>query len=510
MDLVSLILLVVYFCTLGVLALFGWHRYYLTYLYFRHRKREPQEVPAWEELPEIPRVTVQLPIYNEKFVLKRLLAAAAALDYPRDHLEIQLLDDSTDETQVLAQREVENYRNQGVPITYLHRKDRRGYKAGALQAGLEVARGKYIAVFDADFLPQADFLKRMIPYFYGRKKLGMVQARWGHLNQDYSLMTQAQSILLDGHFVIEHTARNRSGRFFNFNGTAGIWDRDCIADGGGWQCDTLTEDLDLSYRAQMRGWDFLYLPDLVVPAELPVDMNGFKSQQHRWAKGSIQTALKLFKPLWTSKLPLKVKTEGTIHLWNNLAYPMVLLLSVLLPLSVYIRHQHQWNFSFFIDIPIFVLATCSMATFYGASQREAYASWKSRLLYLPLNLAMGIGLAVNNTIAVSEALRGKKSPFCRTAKYAISGKTRTWSQSNYRKAYHWGTWLELALGIYFTGAIVYSFMNGLWSTLYCLAMFQLGYLYLGFLSLFQGRTVMNKIPSWEASSAPVKGIAANS
>ncbi len=317
-------------------------------------------------------------------------------------------------------------------------------------------------------------------------------------------MTQAQSILLVGHFVIEHTARNRSGRFFNFNGTAGVWDRDCILAGGGWQFDTLTEDLDLSYRAQLKGWRFLYLPDMVVPAELPVDMNAFKSQQHRWAKGSIQTAMKLAKPLCQSSLPFKVKAEGLIHLFNNLAYPLVLLLSLLLPISVVIRHYYTWDFSFFIDIPIFILATFSMATFYACSQREAYAKWKCRLIYLPLNLAMGIGLAVNNSIAVVEALLKRKSPFCRTAKYAISDKGQAWSQTNYRNNYHWSTWIELALGLYFTGAVVFSCLHGMWSTLYCLAMFQLGYLYLGLLSLFQGRAVMQKLPAWETSSASAK------
>lgn len=504
MDLVSLILMGVYFFTLACLALFGWHRYYLTYLYFRHPRPRVTRVPAWKDLPEVPFVTVQLPIFNEKFVVERLLKAVAALDYPRDRLEIQLLDDSTDETKILAHREVKSYRQEGLPISYIHREDRTGYKAGALQAGLELARGKFIAVFDADFLPQPDFLKKMIPYFFGSKKVGMVQARWGHLNQDYSLMTQAQSILLDGHFVIEHTARNRSGRFFNFNGTAGIWDRDCIAAGGGWQFDTLTEDLDLSYRAQMKGWEFLYVPEMVVPAELPVDMNAFKSQQHRWAKGSIQTAKKLFRPLVTSQLPFKVKVEGMVHLWNNLAYPLVLLLSMLLPLSLLVRHYQAWDFSYWIDIPIFILATCSMASFYAASQQQAYKNWKSRLLYLPLNLAMGIGLAVNNSIAVWEALRGKKSPFNRTAKYAIAGRGKAWSQTPYRKSHHWGTWVELALGIYFTGAMLFALINGLWSTLYCLAMFQLGFLYLGMMSLFQGRNVVRELPAWGTSSASLK------
>ncbi|HCU24661.1 MAG TPA: glycosyl transferase family 2, partial [Deltaproteobacteria bacterium] len=279
MELVSFLILGIYFLLLFVLALFGVHRYLLTFLYYKNKKRLPRGVPSFENLPCLPFVTVQLPIYNEKYVVERLIKQVCALDYPQDRLEIQLLDDSTDETVEIAKGVVREYEAKGFSIAYLHRANRAGYKAGALDAGLKVARGELIAVFDADFLPEPDFLKKLVPYFFAEKKYGMVQARWGHLNQDYSLMTQAQSILLDGHFVIEHTARNRSGRFFNFNGTAGIWDRRCIESAGGWHFDTLTEDLDLSYRAQLKGWKFLYLPDVVVPAELPVDMNGFKAQQ---------------------------------------------------------------------------------------------------------------------------------------------------------------------------------------------------------------------------------------
>jgi len=287
---VETLILVLYFFVLSILAIYGWHRYYLVYLYTKHKDQAPV-APC--ELPNLPRVTVQLPIFNEMYVADRLIDAVCELDYPSDLLEIQVLDDSTDETTSIAALAVRRHAARGADIRYLHRVDRTGYKAGALEAGLAEATGEFIAIFDADFIPPKDFLKRTLPYFGTDSRIGMVQARWGHINQDYSLLTKIQSILLDAHFVLEHGARNRSGCFFNFNGTAGVWRREAIGSAGGWQHDTLTEDLDLSYRAQLAGWRFVFLPDVVSPAEVPVEMNSFKSQQHRWAKGSIQTCMKL-------------------------------------------------------------------------------------------------------------------------------------------------------------------------------------------------------------------------
>jgi cellulose synthase/poly-beta-1,6-N-acetylglucosamine synthase-like glycosyltransferase len=274
------LILVLYFFVLSILAIYGWHRYYLVYLYMKHKDQAP--APP-EPLAVLPPVTIQLPIYNEMYVADRLIDAVCEMDYPRDLLEIQVLDDSADETKDIAELAVRRHASRGFDITHLHRVDRRGYKAGALEAGLKVAHGKFIAIFDADFVPPKDFLRRTLPYLEQRPDVGMVQARWGHINHDYSLLTKIQSIMLDAHFVLEHGGRNRAGCFFNFNGTAGVWRRDAIEDAGGWQHDTLTEDLDLSYRAQLRGWKFVFLPDLVSPAEVPVEMNSFKSQQHRWA-----------------------------------------------------------------------------------------------------------------------------------------------------------------------------------------------------------------------------------
>ena len=291
----------------------------------------------------------------------------------------------------------------GVDITFMHRTDRRGYKAGALEAGLKVASGEFVAIFDADFLPAADFLRRTV-HFFTNPQIAMVQARWGHINEDYSLLTKIQAILLDGHFVLEHGGRNRGGLFFNFNGTAGIWRRTAIDDAGGWQHDTLTEDLDLSYRAQLRGWKFVFLPDLVSPAEVPVEMNAFKSQQHRWAKGSIQTCRKLLPASSRSNLPLGVKAEAFFHLTANFNYLLMCVLSVLMSPSMVIRYNMGWYEMLLIDVPLFFAATASVANFYMVCQRELHNDWFTRLKYLPFLMSIGIGLTVNNTRAVFEAL----------------------------------------------------------------------------------------------------------
>ncbi len=313
-------LLGAYFLTLVILAVFGLHRYIMVFLYFRHKDNRALPAPPPRTLP---RVTVQLPLYNEMYVVDRLLESVTRIDYPRELLEIQVLDDSTDETVAIAREAVARYREAGFDIHYVHRSCRTGYKAGALDEGMKVATGEFILIFDADFVAPADILQKSLGHF-DDPKVGMVQARWGHVNRDYSLLTQVQSILLDGHFILEHGGRNRAGRFFNFNGTAGIWRRSAIVDGGGWQHDTLTEDLDLSYRTQMRGWRFVFLQDVISEAEIPVEMNSFKSQQHRWAKGSIQTCKKLLPTILASDLSLPIKVEAAFHLTANFAYPRTL------------------------------------------------------------------------------------------------------------------------------------------------------------------------------------------
>jgi cellulose synthase/poly-beta-1,6-N-acetylglucosamine synthase-like glycosyltransferase len=429
-------------------------------------------------------VTIQLPLYNEMYVADRLIEAVCAMDYPRERLEIQVLDDSVDETRGIAELAVRRHAEQGIDIKYLQRTDRSGFKAGALEVGLSQARGEFIAIFDADFIPPADFLTRLLPHF-ADPQVGMVQARWGHVNQDYSLLTKIQSILLDGHFVLEHGGRNRSGRFFNFNGTAGIWRRTAIADAGGWQHDTLTEDLDLSYRAQLRGWRFVFVSDVIAPAEVPVEMNAFKSQQHRWAKGSIQTCRKLLADLLRADIPLGVKAEAFFHLTANFNYPLMVVLSILMFPSMVIRYNMGWYEMLLIDVPLFFAATFSVCNFYMVCQREIHRDWRARLKYLPFLMSIGIGLSINNTRAVFEALFNKQSEFMRTPKYRIEGEGDEWMGKRYRQSVAVQPLIELALGLYFTWTVFYALANEIYGTVPFLLLFQIGFLYTGLLSVVQ-------------------------
>jgi cellulose synthase/poly-beta-1,6-N-acetylglucosamine synthase-like glycosyltransferase len=481
MTLTEALTLALYFFVLIILAIYGWHRYYLVYLYKRHRANEPQPGPPPARLPV---VTVQLPIYNEMYVADRLIGAVCALDYPHDALEIQVLDDSTDETRAIAEQAVRRHAAEGLDIKYIARRDRIGFKAGALDAGLQIARGELIAIFDADFLPAPDFLQRLLPHF-ADGRVGMVQARWGHINQDYSLLTKIQSILLDGHFVLEHGARNRSGRFFNFNGTAGIWRRSAIDQAGGWQHDTLTEDLDLSYRAQLRGWRFVYVPNVIAPAEVPVEMNGFKSQQHRWAKGSVQTCRKLLPAILRADLPLGVKAEAFFHLTANFNYPLMVVLSVLMFPSMVIRYNMGWYEMLLIDVPLFFAATFSVCNFYMVGQREIHRDWRARLKYLPFLMSVGIGLSINNTRAVLEVLFNRATEFTRTPKYRIEGESDDWVGKKYRQSVGIQPFVELALGLYFTATVFYALANQIYGTVPFLVLFQIGFLYMGLLSLVQ-------------------------
>ncbi|PYR92957.1 MAG: glycosyl transferase family 2 [Acidobacteria bacterium] len=485
MTLSETLILVLYFFVLSILAIYGWHRYYLVYLYMKNRDKAAGRGLPPPPLRELPPVTIQLPIYNEMYVADRLIDAVCEMAYPRELLEIQVLDDSTDETREIAELAVRRHAARGFNIQYLHRVDRTGFKAGALEAGLKVAKGTFIAIFDADFIPPADFLARTLPYFATHDKIGMVQARWGHINQDYSLLTKIQSILLDAHFVLEHGGRNRSGCFFNFNGTAGVWRREAIDTAGGWQHDTLTEDLDLSYRAQLIGWRFVFLPDLVSPAEVPVEMTSFKSQQHRWAKGSIQTCLKLLPRILRSNQPLSVKAEAFFHLSANFNYLLMSLLSVLMFPAMWVRYNMGWTEMLLIDVPLFAAATLSVCNFYIVSQRELYPDWRSRLKYLPFLMSIGIGLCVNNTRAVLEAMFGKQSEFTRTPKYGIEREGDEWVGKKYHQSVGLQPIIELGLGLYFTGTVFYALINQIYGTLPFLMLFQIGFLYTGLLSILQ-------------------------
>jgi cellulose synthase/poly-beta-1,6-N-acetylglucosamine synthase-like glycosyltransferase len=473
--------LAAYFFVLIILAVYGWHRYYLVYLYMRNRDKDPR---PGAPLSPLPVVTIQLPLYNEMYVADRLIDAVCAIDYPRELLEIQVLDDSTDETRTIAESTVRRCAAEGVDIHYIHRADRTGYKAGALEAGLKVARGEFVAIFDADFIPRPDFLTQLMPHF-ADPTVAMVQARWGHINQDYSLLTKIESILLDGHFVLEHGGRHRAGRFFNFNGTAGIWRRAAIEDAGGWQHDTLTEDLDLSYRAQLRGWRFVFRPNVIAPAEVPVEMNAFKSQQHRWAKGSIQTCRKLLPSIFAANVPLSVKAEAFFHLTANFNYPLMCVLSVLMFPAMKIRFNMGWYEMLLIDVPLFFAATFSVCNFYMICQREIHHDWRARMRYLPILMSIGIGLCINNTKAVFEALFNKQTEFTRTPKYRIEGDGDEWVGKKYRQSVLIQPLIELALGLYFTWTVFYALASQIYATVPFLVLFQIGFLYTGLVSLVQ-------------------------
>jgi cellulose synthase/poly-beta-1,6-N-acetylglucosamine synthase-like glycosyltransferase len=483
----DLAIMLPYFFVMIILAAYGIHRYALVYNYYKNRKNVPGPPP---EIATWPKVTVQLPIYNERYVIDRLVEAASQFDYPRELLEIQVLDDSTDQTQQIARDCVDRYRALGLPISYIHRDNREGYKAGALQEGLKSASGEFIAIFDADFIPPADFLRRTVPYFTDQK-LAMVQTRWSYINRNYSALTEVAAILLDGHFVIEHCARARSGLFFNFNGTAGIWRRTSIDDAGGWQHDTLTEDTDLSYRAQLRGWHFLYLPNIECPSELPVEMNAFKSQQARWAKGLMQTAKKILPRVLRSKESAAVKAEAFFHLTANISYPLMVVMSIILLPAMIVRFYQGWFQVLAIDLPLFLASTCSISSFYLAAERALYPkTWKRTFLYLPFVMAVGIGLSVRNAWGVLEALFNVKSEFVRTPKYRVEtnangSNNSDWAKKNYRKSAGLMPFAEVALGIYFSLAVVYALQNENYATVPFLFLFVWGYLYTGIMSLAQ-------------------------
>jgi cellulose synthase/poly-beta-1,6-N-acetylglucosamine synthase-like glycosyltransferase len=436
-----------YLLCIVLLGTYGLNSLVLVLLYLRHRD---DPMPSPPPPVEWPHVTVQLPVYNEVHLVERVLTAAAALDYPQDRLEIQLLDDSTDETRQIAARAVDRLQKQGTDVVHVTRPDRADYKAGALAAGLTRAKSKLMAIFDADFVPPPDFLRRVVPHF-ADPDVGCIQTRWGHLNRDYSALTRTQALGIDGHFIVEQTARSRAGLFLNFNGTAGVWRRDCIEDAGGWQGDTLTEDLDLSYRAQLRGWRITYLPDVVVPAEVPVQISALKRQQARWAQGSIETALKLIGPLLLSRHPWVVKLEGIVHLTGYTVHPLMLLIVLLtLPMSF----SSSWVLS--VSPWLMALAT-GPPLLYLVAQSDR--PWRQRLRLLPLLELLGIGLALNNTWAVLKGVLGIRQGFLRTPKFALREPDATWVSRRYalsRAPFIWG---ELLLSSFAATLVIVPGMN---------------------------------------------------
>jgi glycosyltransferase involved in cell wall biosynthesis len=410
-----LVLLLLYGSVLLFLCSYGVHRAALALQCAWHKKRLDRVMTANALPAELPRVTVQLPLYNEATVARRLIEAAGALDYPKDKLEIQVLDDSNDETVTIARSAVKKLREQGIDAAYVRRPNRNGYKAGALDHGLSLAKGELVAVFDADFVPQPSFLKEVVGHF-NDPRVGMVQTRWGHMNRSHSLLTSIQALMLDGHHLVENRARFATGCMFNFSGTGGIWRRAAITSAGGWQHDTLTEDLDLSYRAQLVGYRFVYRSDVVTPAELPEDMSAFRAQQYRWAKGTIQTARKLMHRVWDAPLTIHQRIEATFHLLPHLAYPMMVLLTLLLLPALIFMPATDMRMLLLIDLPLCIGTTGSLAAFYGMAERSAGRSAWQAIVRLPALIALGAGLAPHLTAAVLDGATSMAGEFVRTPK----------------------------------------------------------------------------------------------
>lgn len=473
-------LLIVYFISLTILFGFGIHGLVLLYYY---KKTQDVQAPEINFAGEYPTVTIQLPMYNEMYVIERLIDAVCEIEYPKDRLQIQVLDDSTDETTIIASKLVDKYKAKGFDIVYLHRTNREGYKAGALKEGLKQAKGEYVAIFDADFVPNKDFLMKTIPYF-SNKDIGMVQTRWEHLNEEYSFITRAAALALDGHFVIEQQVRNKAGFFINFNGTAGIWRKKTIFDAGNWQADTLTEDLDLSYRAQLKGWKFVFLNDVTSPAELPADINALKTQQFRWTKGAVETAKKILPLVLKSTLPLKIKLESFVHLTSNIVFPFIIIVAMLnIPLVV-IKNTVGGYDNYYTLMSVFVLASISTFLFYMFAQRAIHLDWRKRLLLFPVFLAGSMGFAVNNSKAVFEALINKKTGFARTPKYKIETGKDKWLNKKYvQKKINWTVFVELLLTLYYVLGIGISVYYLEIAAIPFQLLFLLGFGTVGFMSL---------------------------
>lgn len=496
-------ILVPYFTVLIILSFYGIHRYEMIRGYRKYRKNLAEQKP--EPFAQLPRVTIQLPIYNEQYVVERLLEETLKIDYPRELLEIQVLDDSTDETHPYTERLVKQHQAAGHPIQYIHRTNRYGFKAGALENGLKHCTGEFVAVFDADFLPPKDFLQRTI-HFFSDPKVGVVQTRWGYLNRHYNVLTEVQAMLLDGHFVLEHQARAGGGLFFNFNGTAGILRRSMIEEAGGWQHDTLTEDSDLSYRAQLKGWRFVYVPSVECPSELPVDTYGFQVQQSRWAKGLMQVAKKLLPTILKSDLPFRVKLEAFFHLTPNISYPLMIIVSALMLPVMIVRFYMGWLEMVLIDLPLIIASFWSLSAFYLMAQRALFPkTWKRAIIFLPALMASGVALTIINSRAVIEALVGYQTAFARTPKYAIGGQQKVQLKVvKYRRRSGWLPYAELAVGSFFLYMVYFAIESFNYLAVPFLMLFVGGYYWAGFTTLwdeYQGKLAFERQQALAADRA---------
>ena len=504
------VFITVYTVLLAVVSIYGLHRYALVFLYWRHRHKVP--IPAGH-FDELPIVTIQLPMFNERFVAKRIIEKTCQIDYPREKLQIQVLDDSTDDTCEIARRTAEEMRSSGFDVEFIHRDNRTGFKAGALANGMKTAKGEFISIFDADFVPKSDFLKGTIHYFTD-PKVCVVQSRWDHLNREDSLLTKTQAIFLDGHFAIEHVGRNRSGRFMSFNGTGGTWRREAIEDAGGWRGDTLTEDLDLSYRAQLKGWKFIFLSDLISPAELPPEMSGFKAQQFRWTKGGAQNAIKLLPKVLLSKAPLKVKVEAFFHLTAFTLHIFMFGLVTLMFPAMYLQCLPLENGTIWrglVDMSIFTLATMSATVFYCASQGVLKGNWRQTLKYLPMMMALGVGLCISNTKAILEAWFRRKSDFVRTPKYGESKSvhaTAAYLDQRKKRKRNWLPYAEFLMGLYMSACLllcIFDLRSAF--TAPFLVMFAFGFFYVSLMSFqaeFAARPARDKAHQLSHADTPAK------
>ena len=500
-----------YLLGLCLLFLYGINSALLAFLYCRHKSRaflhDHALVESFREnghREQLPWVTVQLPIYNERYVVERLIDAAARLDYPRHLLEIQVLDDSTDDTTALVAAKVQEHRAGGVDLVHLRRSVRDGFKGGALREGLKQAKGELVAIFDADFVPPPRFILETLPFFRQDDRLCTVQGRWGHINRDYSVLTAAQAIGIDGHFGIEQPARAWSGLFMNFNGTAGIWRKEAIIAAGGWQTDTLTEDLDLSYRAQLAGWGMKFLPHLLCPAEIPAQLGGFKSQQHRWAKGSIQTARKLLPRIFGSRASAFAKYQAFLHMTHYLVHPLMMMVILATPPLL------RWNWllpgwrHLWAPLTFLSLATLGPSSLYTYSQRELYQDWRRRLRATPFLMLLGTGIAVNNTRAVLEALIGQPNRFVRTPKYSIESQADGWLGKGYQLPLPWTVLVEIGFFFYSGYGLWLALEKGTYLIVPFILLYTMGMGYVAGLGLWQA--FREASPSYSAFKVGKKSI----
>jgi len=484
MSVFAVLILSIHYALVSILCVYGAHRIYHSLAAKRlmaEFKDRPN--PVLVNMEFAPKVTVQIPLYNEKFVAARIIDRIAALDYPREKLQIQVIDDSTDECVQIVSERVHYYKALGYDVEHIRRSDRSGYKAGALAAAMPAVTGEFIAIFDADFVPETDFLIETLPYFQD-ERVGLVQSRWSYLNSKVNMLTRLQTLMLDAHFGVEQVARSGKGVYFNFNGTAGVWRKDTIIDAGGWKSDTLTEDTDLSYRAQIKGWNFVYRPEIQSPSEIPESMRAFKVQQHRWAKGTIEVMKKILPDILKAKISVRNKIEASLHLTANITYLLMFVDSLffLLP-AVHIRQEMGTSLLAWLDLPIFAFASLSHAYFFMSGQKRLHGRVMDKLFILPALLATSIGLGVNNGRAVIEALVGHKTGFVRTPK--IGSQTNKKFLKNSYKAHSesWAMRLEFSLGLLYSAFVIWAISQSYWIVVPFLLLFAIGFFYISIQSL---------------------------